>query len=102
VRPESLAALRPVIDALRPIGATALKHNEGDAGADIEPLQVMGVPGFSPLVDARSYFSYHHTAADTLDKVEPQSLQSQVATMAVLAYFLAEMPEPLPRYSIAP
>lgn len=102
VKPESLAALRPVIEALRPIGATALKHNEGDSGADIEPLQRMGVPGFSPLVDARSYFSYHHTAADTLDKVQPQDLQSQVATMAVLAYYLAELAEPLPRYAIAP
>ena len=102
VQPASLEALRPVIEALRPIGATALKHNAGDAGADIAPLQVMGVPGFSPLVDAQTYFHYHHTAADTLDKVEPASLQSQVATMAVLAYFLAEMPQPLPRYPIAP
>ena len=102
VQPASLDALRPVIEALRPIGATALKHNAGDAGADIAPLQVMGVPGFSPLVDAQTYFHYHHTAADTLDKVEPASLQSQVATMAVLAYFLAEMPQPLPRYPIAP
>ena len=66
-------------------------------GADIEPLQTAGVPGFAPLVDARHYFDHHHTAADTLDKVDPQNLKTQVATMAVLAYYLAELPEPLPR-----
>jgi hypothetical protein len=47
------------------------------------------------------YYDYHHTAADTLDKVEAQRLQSQVATLAVLAYFLAELPEPLPRFKIS-
>ena len=65
--------------------------------AGFAPLQAAGTPGFSPLVDARHYFDYHHTAADTLDKVDPQNLKSQVATMAVLAYYLAQLPEPLPR-----
>ncbi len=86
VTPESLA-----------IGATALERHDGPLGADIAPLQAAGTPGFSPLVDARHYFDYHHTAADTLDKVDPQNLKSQVATMAVLAYYLAQLPEPLPR-----
>ena len=98
---DALATLQPVLDALGPIGATVLRRRDGELGADIEPLQRAGVPGFAPLVDARHYFDYHHTAADTLDKVEPQSLRSQVATMAVLAYFLAELPEPLPRFRIS-
>ena len=97
VTPESLATLQPVLAALGPIGASALEHRDGALGADIEPLQSAGVPGFSPLVDARHYFDYHHTAADTLDKVDPQNLKTQVATMAVLAYYLAQLPEPLPR-----
>ena len=65
---DSLAGLQPVIDALRPLGATLLEAREGELGADIEPLQAAGVPGFAPLVDSRHYFDYHHTAADTLDK----------------------------------
>jgi len=97
VTPESLALLQPVLSALAPIGATALERRDGALGADIAPLQAAGTPGFSPLVDARHYFDYHHTAADTLDKVDPQNLKSQVATMAVLAYYLAQLPEPLPR-----
>jgi hypothetical protein len=54
------------------------------------------------LVDTRHYFDYHHTAADTLDKVDPESFKTQVATMAVLAYYLAELPEPLQRFRISP
>jgi carboxypeptidase Q len=95
---DSMPRLRPVLDALGAIGATALERRDGEVGSDINPLQGMGVPGFSPLVDSRHYFDYHHTAADTLDKVDPQNLRSQIATMAVLAYYLAEMPEPLPRF----
>jgi len=98
VTKDSLATLQPVIDALRPIGATALARRDGALGSDIAPLQGAGVPGFAPWVDSRHYFDYHHTAADTLDKVDPQNLNSQAATMAVLAYFLAELPEPLPRF----
>ncbi len=98
VTTESLPALRLVQEALAPIGATGLLRRDGEVGADINPLQQAGVPGFAPWVDARHYFDYHHTAADTLDKVDPQNLKSQVATLAVLAYFLAELPEPLPRF----
>jgi len=101
VTKDSFATLQPVLSALGPIGATALSRCDGDLGTDIAPLQEAGVPGFAPLVDSRHSFDYHHTAADTLDKVDPESLRSQVATMAVLAYFLAELPAPLPRFKIS-
>jgi carboxypeptidase Q len=97
---DSLVRLQPVIDALRPIGATLLEAREGELGADIAPLQAAGVPGFAPLVDSRHYFDYHHTAADTLDKVDPVNLQSQVGTMGVLAYYLADLPACLPRIAV--
>ncbi len=97
VTKESLAAVQPVIRALAPLGATVLQPHEGEVGSDIGPLQAAGVPGFAPMVDARHYFDYHHTAADTLDKVDPYNLQTQVATMAVLAYFLADAEACLPR-----
>jgi carboxypeptidase Q len=98
---EVLPLLHPVQEALGPLGATGLSRRDGEVGADINPLQQAGVPGFSPWVDTRHYFDYHHTAADTLDKVDPQSFRTQVATLAVLAYFLAELPEPLPRFKIS-
>ena len=97
----SLAQLDPVIRALQPVGATTLTRQERSVGADIAALQAAGVAGFAPNVDARHYFDYHHSAADTLDKIDPESLRTQVATMAVLAWYLAELPEPLPGYTDA-
>jgi carboxypeptidase Q len=98
VTPESLVRLQPVVRALAPIGATVLQRTDGELGSDIGELQRAGVPGFAPLLDTRHYFDYHHTAADTLDKVDPENLKSQVAALAVLAYYLAEMPDTLPRF----
>jgi len=49
------------------------------------------------MQDGRRYFDYHHTAADTLDKVDPQELRENAAAMAVMGYALAQMPELLPR-----
>jgi hypothetical protein len=101
VTSESLAQFEPLMQALAPIGATVLSRIDSEAGSDIAGLQQLGVPGFAPSVDARHYFDYHHTAADTLDKVDPAMLREQVATLAALAYHLAQMPGPLPRLKIA-
>jgi hypothetical protein len=101
VTPESMNILKGVSQALAPIGASILVRREGALGADIRSLQLAGAPGFSPVLDARHYFDYHHTAADTLDKVNPENLRSEVATLAVLAYYLAELPDPLPRVPVA-
>lgn len=102
VRLESLEALKPVTQALAPLGAETVERRDDSVGADIGPLENAGVPGFEPLLDGRRYFHYHHTAADTLDKVEPDNIRRQVALLAVLAYYLAEMPQPLPRLPQVP
>ena len=69
----------------------------GSPEADITELNQMGVPAIGIFQDSRTYFDYHHTAADTLDKVVPRELQENAAVMAVLAYAIASLPEPLPR-----
>lgn len=95
--PEALAALRPVSDVLQSIGTTIFRAEERSPGADISPIVAAGVPGIGIMQDGRHYFDYHHSAADTLDKVDPQELKENAAAMAVLGSFLALMPEPLPR-----
>ncbi|MGH8230291.1 MAG: M20/M25/M40 family metallo-hydrolase [Steroidobacteraceae bacterium] len=97
VAPAAVPTLQALLPILTPIGAGTLERRDEEIDADIGPLQQAGVPAFAPLVDTRHYFDYHHTAADTLDKVDPQNLKSQVATMAVLAFYLAQLPDPLPR-----
>ena len=52
-----------------------------------------GVIGASLDVDGSRYFDIHHTHADTLDKINPQDLALCVATMAVMAYTVADMPD---------
>jgi hypothetical protein len=98
--PESMAMLAPAAEVLRAIGAGVLERRDGEVGADVNPLQQHGVPGFAPLIDSRHYFDYHHTAADTLDKVEPDVMRRTVAVLAVLAYTLAEAPDDLPRVPV--
>lgn len=88
--------LRPVAQVLDPIGAETLVASP-ETGEDIEGLTAQGVPSFAPVQDSRFYFNYHHTAADTFDKVDPRHLGENAAVMAVLAYALADSPEPAPR-----
>lgn len=96
VVPAAIPLLQPVSDVLKEIGAPILEQTEA-AGSDIgEALATLGVPTFDPIQDSRYYFYWHHTAADTLDKIVPRELQENAAIMAVLGYALTEIPE-LPR-----
>ena len=69
----------------------------GGGGADIGPIMRRGVPGMGLRVDGSRYFWYHHTEADTLDKLDARDLAECVATMAVMAYVVADLPQRLPR-----
>jgi len=88
--------LAPVTRRLEPIGASLLTPGS-DVGEDIASVVSKGVPGFTPSQDSRYYFNYHHTAADTFDKVDPRRLGENAAVMAVLAYALADSSSPAPR-----
>jgi carboxypeptidase Q len=94
--PGALRMLRPVSLVLESSGATLMDPSD-ETGADISPLESSGVPAFGLFQDSRTYFNYHHTAADTLDKVVPRELAENAAAMAVLAYAIANIPDPLPR-----
>jgi Zn-dependent M28 family amino/carboxypeptidase len=95
-KPEVKKMFAPVAEILQTSGAGMLSLVE-HCGADIAPMEKAGVPAFSPIQDSRFYFNYHHTAADTLDKIVPKDLAQTSAVVAVLAYALANMEQPLPR-----
>lgn len=103
-RPEGfgLAATAPlqvranmleIAKLLSGIGADQIAPSGG--GADIGPITREGVVGASLDVDGTHYFDIHHTPADTLDKVNPRELALCVATMAIMAYTVADLPESL-------
>ncbi len=95
-RPEqehSFKLCQEIAQLLAPIQATQV--NQGGGGADIGPIVAQGVASLSPTTTAEHYFDWHHTQADTVDKVDPREFKKNTAMLAVLAYILADMPEKL-------
>ena len=93
---QTVAAAQMVSPLLSSIGASKLE-GESDADTDIAPLVALGVPGAGLRVDGTRYFWYHHSEADTFDKLNAQEVAKCVAALAVMAYVAADMPDPLPR-----
>lgn len=82
--------LAEILQLLKPLNATEAKA--GHSGADIGQLKDFGVPCLGLNVDGSRYFDTHHTAADTVDKVDPRELGDCAICLAVTAYVLADMP----------
>lgn len=92
---SAYALVKKVGELLQPIGAGAISR--GGGGADISPLMQDGVPGLGLDVDGSRYFWYHHSAADTIDKLDDRDYRRCIAAMAIMAYTVADMPRDLPR-----
>ena len=92
---QALAAaqMKDILRLLQPMGATRV--DQGWSGADISPMKHAGFVLMGLRVEGSKYFNYHHSRADTLDKVDPNELSACVAAMAVVSYILADMPERL-------
>ena len=92
---SALAVARNVARLLKRIGSDSVAS--GGGGADIGPIMERGVPGMGLNVDGTRYFWYHHSESDTIDKLDPREMSLCVATLAVMAYVVADLPERLPR-----
>jgi Zn-dependent M28 family amino/carboxypeptidase len=88
VDPQAL----PVIAELADLLTVEKGENDAFGGADLIPLAPAAVPVVGLSQDGTTYFDYHHTANDTLDKIEPKDLDQNVACWAAVAYTAAEMP----------
>lgn len=91
--PAAFARLEEIAKLLAPVQAT--KISRGGGGADIGPIMAAGVPGLGLQTTGEHYNDWHHTEADTFDKVNPEHFRQNVAALAVMAYVLADMPERL-------
>ena len=92
---SALAIVQQVGALLEGIGSGRITR--GGGGSDIGPIMREGVPGMGLDVDETRYFWYHHTDADMLDKLDPREMALCVASLAVMAYVVADLPAPLPR-----
>jgi len=79
-------------------GIAADQVSPGGGGADIGPsVQEGRIPAMSLDVDGSKYFLIHHTPADTIDKIDPVEMAKCAATVAVMAYVVADLPQRLAR-----
>ena len=94
---EAAAVVKQIAALLDSVGISGVERVPESPAADITSLVQEGVPGMELDVDGSRYFWYHHSDGDTLDKLDPAELARCVAAMAVMAYVVADLPEPLPR-----
>jgi Peptidase family M28 len=74
---------------IAPLGANIDRRPALGSGEDIRELQAAGVPVVSLRQDGLDYFDIHHTADDTLDKIDPKQLDQAVAIWSVFTYLAA-------------
>ena len=88
VQDRAVTVLQDIAAPLNAIGAGEIAA--GGGGADIGPIMREGVPGLALRTTGGRYFEWHHTHADTLDKIDPRDFNTAVAALAVVAYGLAD------------
>lgn len=81
--------------SLFPDSFPPLDAHAGGSGTDVGQTRSAGFVLMGHRVEGSKYFNYHHTNADTLDKVNPTELSQNVAVLATTAYILADMPNRL-------
>jgi hypothetical protein len=87
---EFMQRASAIAELLRRIDATRIQPGNGEA--DIDPLMAQGVPSFGLRTTSAHYFDYHHTQADTFDKIVPDDFRKCTAALAVMSYVLADLP----------
>jgi carboxypeptidase Q len=85
----ALPYARAMQRALAPLGILP-GGNQAFGGADVSALRQAGVPVADLSQDGLDYFDYHHTADDTLDKIDPAALRQNVAAWATFIFLAAD------------
>ena len=90
VAEDALDIVAELHQLLEPIGIER-GDNKSSGGADLGPLRRTGMPILGLSADGTEYFDYHHTADDTLDKVDRDDLNQNVAAYVTAAYVAANI-----------
>ena len=86
---QSFGVMQQIAALLQPIGAGKVFPAGG--GSDISPIVALGVPSLAPITVGAHYFDWHHTEADTLDKVNLDDFRKNIGLLAVTTFVLADM-----------
>ena len=90
VKPDARAAMAQIAKVLAPLGVAYDAKRPGGGGSDLSQMHAKGMAALSLTQDGTKYFDWHHTANDTLDKVDPQELAQNVAVYAAFSYMAAQ------------
>lgn len=90
VKPEARGAIEQIAKVLAPIGVDYDAKKPGGGGSDLSQMHGKGMAALSLVQDGTDYFDYHHTANDTLDKIDPKELAQNVAVYAAFSYMAAQ------------
>ena len=86
---QPVPSMRQPESIIAPLGANIDRRPALGSGEDIRELQAGGVPVASLHQDGLDYFDIHHTADDTLDKIDPKQLDQAVAIWSAFTYLAA-------------
>ncbi len=101
VAPEALDLVAGIHEVLAPLGIER-GGNDAGGGADLRPLRTGGMPVFSLTQDGTDYFDYHHTANDTIDRIDREAIDQNVAAYAVWAWIAANLERDFGRLAVEP
>ena len=88
--PEKLYLGDAIHKILEPLGI-GRGDNNASGGPDIGPIRELGVPAVTLKQNGWDYFDYHHTADDTLDKIDPSDMAQNVAAYAAFTWIVANL-----------
>ena len=90
VKPEARDAIAQMAAVMKPLGVEYDATRPGGGGPDLSQMHARGMAALSLGQDGTHYFDWHHTANDTLDKIDRDELNQNVAVYAVFAYMAAQ------------
>ncbi len=90
VLPEAEPEMQKLAGYLERLGIERDLEKPAGGGADIGQMRKIGLAAIDLRQDGSRYFDWHHTANDTLDKVEPENLQHNLAAWVTLTYLTAD------------
>ena len=89
-KPTALPIAEQIMTVLAPLGVE-YGANNARGGPDLIQSRMYGMAVVNLYQDGTDYFDYHHTANDTLDKIDPESLTQNVAVYTAFTYLMAQL-----------
>lgn len=89
VSPGAEPVIAQLARHLEKLGIERDETSPAGGGADVGQMGKLGLPLLDLNQDASRYFDLHHTANDTLDKVNPDNLRQNLAAWVTMVYLTA-------------